>query len=76
MRRLYLLINTMVGKEKMVRDAIRRMEGVRMCDMITGRYDIVVVIEEKSEEVPFAIVLEKIRMVEGITKTETNLVVE
>ena len=75
MRRLYLLINTVVGKERVVRDALRVIEGVRMADMITGRYDVVAVIEETREEALFATVLEKVRTIDGITKTETNLAV-
>jgi DNA-binding Lrp family transcriptional regulator len=76
MKRLYLLINTVVGKERSVRNALRQVPGVHQADMITGRYDIIAVVEESGEEIPYSLILEKVRSIDGITRTETNLVVE
>lgn len=74
--KIYLLINTEIGKEHSVRDSLRKIENVVSADMITGRYDIIAVIEGGSVEEVFTTVLNKIRSINGIVRTETNLVVE
>jgi len=74
--KIYLLINTEIGKEKSVRDSLRKIANVTSADMITGRYDIIAVIEGGTVEDVFTTVLNKIRSIEGIVRTETNLVIE
>ncbi len=74
--KIYLLINTEIGKEISVRDSLRKIENVKSADMITGRYDIIAVIEGKTVEDVFTTVLNKIRSIDGITRTETNIVIE
>jgi DNA-binding Lrp family transcriptional regulator len=76
MSRVYLRINTAVGKEKEVRDALRKIKGVRAADMVTGRYDVIAIVEEESYENTFKTVLDKVRGIQWITKTETDLVIE
>lgn len=76
MGKIYLLINTDIGKEISVRDSLRKIENVKSADMITGRYDIIAVIEGKTVEDVFTTVLNKIRSIAGITRTETNIVIE
>jgi DNA-binding Lrp family transcriptional regulator len=76
MNRVYLRINAAVGMEKEVRDALRQIRGIKTADMVTGRYDVIAMIEEESYESTFQTVLEKVRNVKGITRTETDLVVE
>lgn len=74
--KIYLLINTEIGKEQSVRDSLQKIENVRSADMITGRYDIIAVIEGGSVEEVFTTVLNKIRSIDGIVRTETNLVIK
>lgn len=76
MSRVYLRINAAMGKEKEVRDALRKIKGVLSADMVTGPYDVIAIVEEESYEHTFKTVLEKVRGIKGITKTETDLVVE
>lgn len=76
MSKVYLRINTAVGKEKEVRDALRRIKGVVSADMVTGRYDVIAVVDEESYENTFKTVLDKVRGIKGILKTETDLVIE
>lgn len=76
MNRVYLRINTTVGNEKSVRDAIRKMPGVKSADMVTGRYDVIAMVEDDSYEGTLKTVLDKVRGIEGITRTETDLAVE
>lgn len=74
--RAYLRINTTIGKEKEVRDALRKVKGVTSADMVTGRYDVIAIVEDDSYEGTFKTVLAQVRGIEGITRTETDLVVE
>ncbi len=74
--RAYLRINTAVGREKEVRDALRMVNGVASADMVTGRYDVMAIVEEDSYEGTFKTILATIRLIEGITRTETDLVVD
>lgn len=76
MTRVYLRINTDVGKEREVRDELKRIKGVKSADMVTGRYDIIAMVEGETYESTFKTVLEKIREIKGIIKTETDLVIE
>ncbi|MGH7273985.1 MAG: Lrp/AsnC ligand binding domain-containing protein [Nitrospiria bacterium] len=76
MSRVYLRINTAVGREKEVRDALRRIRGVKAADMVTGRYDVIAIVEEETYESTFKTVLDKVRGIKGVTKTETDLVIE
>jgi DNA-binding Lrp family transcriptional regulator len=76
MSRVYLRINTAVGREKEVRDALRRIRGVKSADMVTGRYDVIAIVEEETYESTFKTVLDKVRGIKGVTKTETDLVIE
>ncbi len=76
MERVYLRINTEVGKERQVRDALRKIKGVKLADIVTGRHDVIAVLEEETLRSIFRIVTEKIRSLEGVTKSETDLAVE
>ncbi len=74
--KIYLLINTEVGKELSVRNALREIENVISADMITGRYDIIAIVEGEPVEEALSVILRKIRSIDGIIRTETNLVIE
>lgn len=76
MTRVYLRINTDIGKEREVRDELKKIKGVKNADMVTGRYDIIAMVEGETYESTFKTVLEKIREIKGIIKTETDLVIE
>ncbi len=74
--RIYLLINTEIGKERNVRDELRKLEHVSCADMITGRYDIIALLEGESVGDIFANVISNIRAIKGIVRTESNVVFE
>ncbi|MCC6543434.1 MAG: Lrp/AsnC ligand binding domain-containing protein [Nitrospirae bacterium] len=74
--KVYLLINTDIGKERIVRDELRRLEHVSCADMITGRYDIIAILEGDAVGDIFATVISNIRAIKGIVRTESNLVFE
>ena len=70
MSRVYLLIKTDVGKEEDVYSKLGEFEEVKLRDIVTGPYDVVVVMEGdlgKIEE----LVVSKIRRMEGVRETIT-----
>ncbi|PKP59700.1 MAG: AsnC family transcriptional regulator [Candidatus Altiarchaeales archaeon HGW-Altiarchaeales-2] len=74
MVKAYLKIDTELGKERDVRKTLRKIKGVKSADLITGRHDILALVEGTSYEKIAAKVLEKIRKVKGIKRTVTDLV--
>lgn len=76
MAKLYLRITTAVGKEQTVRNALRRTAGVRSADLVTGRYDVIAVVQGASLEAAIKTVLSGVRGITGIEKTETDIVIE
>ncbi|GIS94715.1 MAG: hypothetical protein CM1200mP22_19520 [Dehalococcoidia bacterium] len=43
--RAYILIETQVGKSREISDVLRTLPGVQSVDIITGSYDIIVLVE-------------------------------
>ena len=76
MASVYLLANTLPGKEKSTRDTLRGTKGVVRADIITGQYDIAAVLEAKDTNTIFNKILKDIRKIKGITRTETFVSVE
>jgi len=76
MARAYLAIDADVGKERAVRNALRKVQNVVRVDLVTGRYDIIAIVEARSFEALFNTVLKKVRAVKGITRTITHIAVE
>jgi uncharacterized protein with GYD domain len=76
MSRVYLLANTLPGKEKSTRDTLRGTKGVEMADIVTGQYDIAAVLEAKDTNTIFNKILKDLRKIKGITRTETFVAVD
>ena len=74
--KIYLLINTEIGKERYVRDELLKLGHVSRADIITGRYDIIAILEGDSVGEIFESVVSNIRAIKGIVRTESNLVFE
>ena len=75
MARVYMLANVLPGKEASIRDTLRGTKGVKSADVITGQFDIVVVLEAKDTNEIFSNILREIRKIKGITRTETFVAV-
>ncbi len=71
----YVLIETVVGRNKEVVDALRQAEGVKSVDLVTGVYDVIAVIEAKSLSDIGDIVTGKIHPITGISRTVTCLAI-
>ena len=71
----YILIQTEVGKASSVTEEIRGLKGVTAADDVTGPYDVIVKAEAPSVDDLGKMVVSKIQLVEGITRTLTCPVV-
>ncbi|HEY1739393.1 MAG TPA: Lrp/AsnC ligand binding domain-containing protein [Acidimicrobiia bacterium] len=71
----YILIQTEVGKASSVTEEIRALRGVTDADDVTGPYDVIVKAEAPSVDDLGKMVVSKIQLVEGITRTLTCPVV-
>jgi DNA-binding Lrp family transcriptional regulator len=76
MARVYMLANIMAGKERFVRDTLRGTKGVVSADIITGVYDMIVILEAKDINDIFNKILKDIRKIKGMIRTETFIAVE
>ena len=69
----FVLIETLVGRSKEIVDTLKQIEGVKSVDMVTGDYDIIVIIEAKNLSAIGDIVTDKIHPTPGISRTITCL---
>jgi DNA-binding Lrp family transcriptional regulator len=73
--RAYILIQTEVGKAGDVAHQIRELVGVTEADDVTGPYDVVAKAEADDMDELGKMVLSKVQMIGGITRTLTCPVV-
>lgn len=71
----YILIQTEVGKARDVAMAIVDVPGVVRVDAVTGPYDVVVLTEASSVDDLGKMIVSKVQLVPGITRTLTCSVV-
>ncbi|MER7456201.1 Lrp/AsnC ligand binding domain-containing protein [Micromonospora sp. NPDC126480] len=71
----YILIQTEVGRARDVAGEIADMPGVARVDAVTGPYDVVVLTEANTVDELGKLIVSKVQMVPGITRTLTCSVV-
>lgn len=71
----FVLMETVVGKNKEVVDALRQLKGVKSADTVTGPYDVIAIIEGETLSKISDLVTDKIHPLAGITRTVTCLAV-
>ena len=71
----YVLIQTEVGRSAAVATSVREISGVSSAEDVTGPYDVIVRAEASSVDDLGKMVVSKIQMIEGITRTLTCPVV-
>ena len=69
----YILMQTEVGKQRVVVDAVRSFPGVREVDAIHGPYDVIAVIEAPNLIEVGELVSDQIHRVNGVLHTVTCL---
>lgn len=67
----YILVQTEVGKAAFVARSIADLDGVTGAEDVTGPYDVIVRAEAESMDDLGRLVIAKIQVVEGITRTLT-----
>jgi DNA-binding Lrp family transcriptional regulator len=71
----YVLILTEVGKVAHVAQAVSDLDGVQVAEDITGPYDIIAKIQASSLDQLGRLVVSRIQVVDGITRTLTCMVI-
>ena len=71
----FVLIQTEVGKAAQVASEVRKIDGVKSADDVTGPYDVIVNAEAESVDELGKMVVSRVQLVEGITRTLTCPVV-
>lgn len=73
--RAYILIETAVGKVREVAEALRKLPGAKAVDIVSGPYDIIVVVEGIDLNAIGDLVAAGIHPIPGITRTITCLTI-
>jgi DNA-binding Lrp family transcriptional regulator len=71
----YILIQTEVGKAATVAEQVRDVDGVASADDVTGPYDVIARAEAETVDELGRMVVSKVQMIDGITRTLTCPVV-
>ena len=71
----YILIQTEVGKAASVANQVRSVDGISAADDVTGPYDVIARAESETVDALGRMVVSKVQMIDGITRTLTCPVV-
>ncbi len=71
----FVLIETAVGKTKAVVTSLKKIEGVKTVDTVTGPYDVIAIVEAENLNDVGDIITGKIHAIDGISRTVTCLAV-
>ena len=71
----YILIQTEVGKAANVASQIAQIKGVTLAEDVTGPYDVIVRAEASSVDDLGKMVVSRVQLIDGITRTITCPVV-
>ena len=72
----FVLIETAVGRNKEVANALKKLKGVKSVDIVTGPYDIIAVIEQENLNDVGDLVTSQIHPIAGISRTVTCLAIK
>ncbi len=70
----FVLIETVVGRNKEVVTALKQLDGMKSVDTVTGPYDVIATMEGETLNDIGDLVTDKIHPVAGISRTVTCLV--
>ncbi len=73
--RAYILIQTEVGRAASVASKVGEIAGVVLAEDVTGPYDVIVQAEAESVDELGRMVVSRVQLIEGITRTLTCPVV-
>jgi DNA-binding Lrp family transcriptional regulator len=73
--RAYVMVKTEVGMAEKVQDELLRVPGISAADIVTGDFDLVLVIEGPSNEDIGRLVMRDIHGISGVGPTITFIVI-
>ncbi|MBA7584508.1 hypothetical protein ES708_26463 [subsurface metagenome] len=71
----FVLIETAVGRNKEVANALKKLRGMKSVDIVTGPYDIIAIVEGDSLNNIGDLVTGQIHPIAGISRTVTCLAI-
>ena len=71
----YVLVQTEVGKAAQVADEVNKIDGVVSAEDVTGPYDVIVRAEADTMDDLGRLVVSRVQLIDGITRTLTCPVV-
>lgn len=71
----YVLIETAVGRNKEVANALKKLKGIKSVDSVTGPYDVIAILEGESLNDIGDLVTGQIHPIAGISRTVTCLAI-
>ena len=71
----FVLIETVVGRNKEVVTALKQLDGVKSVVIVTGPYDVITIIEGETLNAIGDLVTAKIHPIAGISRTVTCLAI-
>jgi DNA-binding Lrp family transcriptional regulator len=71
----YILIETAVGKNRVVAEAVQKIDGTVQVDMVTGPYDIIAVVESEDLNSVGDLVTGHVHTINGVLRTVTCLAI-
>lgn len=75
MAQAYVLMNTKLGCEKDVENALKEIPEVKTTWLLYGVYDIIALVEAKNEDILKNVIHEQIRKLDKVNTTITNLII-
>jgi DNA-binding Lrp family transcriptional regulator len=75
MNKAWVLVNTIIGKEHQVLKELRKMPNIKEAHLVTGQYDILILIEATSMKQLNDLLMWNIRRQKDIVNTVTMIVI-
>ncbi|MBI3318538.1 MAG: Lrp/AsnC ligand binding domain-containing protein [Candidatus Omnitrophica bacterium] len=73
MPKAFVMVDVHPGQEAQTQEAVRKMAGVTFAYQVTGGHDMIAFIDAEPYE-ELAVIVSKIRKLEGVRATDTELV--
>ena len=73
MPKAFVMIDVLPGREADSQDAVRKMPGVEFVYQVTGTHDMIAFVDAEPYE-ELAVIVSKIRRLDGVRATDTELV--
>ncbi|MFH1821053.1 MAG: Lrp/AsnC ligand binding domain-containing protein [Methanobacteriota archaeon] len=72
----YILITAAIGKVKQVVKELSKVKEIKNVHVVTGPYDIIVLVDTKSMDMLSKAVVEDIHKIKGVVDTNTAIVID